>query len=86
MAQLLWTFDGHSKRAQASTKEGTYLVVGTTTDAWTAAYRQFRDGTQKIAPSDGNARPFASLAEALIACQRHCDQSPGACTPRQAKA
>jgi hypothetical protein len=84
VAQLLWTFDGQSKRAIASTKEGSYIIIGSSMDAWTAAFRQFRDGTEKIAASDGSGRPFVSLAEALVACQRHCDRSPAGCNPRQA--
>jgi hypothetical protein len=84
MTQLLWAFDGQSRRATATVKEGSYLVVGSTADAWTAAFRQFRDGTERILPG-GSDRPFASLAEALTACQRHCDQTPAGCTPRQAK-
>ena len=85
MAPLLWAFDGQSRRATASVKEGTYLVIGSAADSWTAAFRRFRDGTEKITPADGSTRPFASLVESLIACQRHCDQTPGECTPRQGR-
>ena len=83
MAQLLWLFDGQARRATASVRDGSYLVVATAADAWTAAFRQFRDGLERILP-DGSDRPFSSLAEALMACQRHCDRMPDGCTPRQA--
>lgn len=74
MVFLQWTFEWEHRGAYALSPLGRYTISGDDSQKWTAKFHKNGDGTAVITPVDAkHTLTFNNLAEAIRACQRHCD-------------
>lgn len=84
MSQLTWSFDWPVKRAVAVSTHGTYVITGEGSADWSARFtradtEQFRRTAHEVGSSTCH---YASMADAMHACQRHADGHTSATSDR----
>jgi hypothetical protein len=71
----MWSFDWPVRRAVAVAAHGTYVIVGEGPQNWSAKFtrvdtEQYRRTARDVGPQICH---YASMADAMHACQRHAD-------------
>jgi hypothetical protein len=73
---LTWSFDWPVRRAVAVANHGTYVIFGEGSSRWAAKFSRADSGLLEKKTGDLSRMPtyYASMADALRACQSHAER------------